>query len=53
MGITTIAYIIVLIWGIGTTIYGLWLSRKNNEHYNKEIIKELKEIKELIRNGNN
>jgi|24BtaG_2_1085350.scaffolds.fasta_scaffold00312_4 hypothetical protein len=42
--ITTIAYLLILAWGIGTTIYGLYLSRKNNEIYNKKIIGLLESI---------
>ena len=50
--ITIYAYITIFIWGLATTVYGLYLSRRNNETFNKNIIKELKEIKELMRDGN-
>lgn len=43
--IQLIVYVIILIWGMGTTVYSIWLSRRNNEFYNKRIIKLLSEIK--------
>ena len=54
--IETIVYIIILIWGIGTTIYGLYLSRRNNEVYNQRILGELERINvnlEGLKNDNN
>jgi len=42
----TIIYFIIFFWTIGTTIYSLWLARRNNETYNKKIIKLLEDIKD-------
>ena len=42
--ITVIAYFAILLWGICTTVYGLYLSRRNNELYNKKILQELEDI---------
>jgi len=44
-----IIYGVMLIWAIATTIYGLWLSKRNNDFYNKRIVELLEDIK----NGNN
>ena len=48
MAIESIIYFILLLWGVCTTIYGLYLSRKNNEIYNKKMIELLEEIKDGI-----
>lgn len=53
MEVQLIAYIIIIVWGVGTTIYGLYLSRRNNEKYNKKIIELLEEIKENGKKENN
>lgn len=39
-----VGYVIVLVWGIGTTLLGLWLSWKNNFKYNADILRELNNI---------
>jgi len=45
MTLESFVYIALLLWGVITTIYGLWLSRRNNELYNKRIIELLEDIK--------
>ena len=47
--ITTIIYVFVLLFTIGSGIYSLYMQRKNNETYNKKILSTLEEIRELLK----
>ena len=52
--VSLVMYTLILLWGVGTTTYGLYLSRKNNEEYNKKIVVWLERIyNEVKKDGNN
>lgn len=38
-------YLLVFLWGVGSTLLGIWLSWQNNFKYNTQIIELLEQIK--------
>lgn len=42
--IEEIAYFFLVMWAIGTTVYGLYLSRQNNKKYNQRIVELLEKL---------